>query len=754
MKKLYITLFCLMLLFCSGYGLTAVTETFAQETIYQQISLQNEASYTIQSNGAPFYFSFGRKESAAVGEVGRVSWIISDLTVMNANDENAEFGAYCVSSSDIASGYGNDYLKAEDESIAFASETDNFYSLVIYKANASTDANYILRSGINDYTQISLGDYTDDSESCYGLYFSGVKIEITFLVTFIYGTDLTLYAGDGVTITEYAEVIEPDVSLTNASFVLSDNPDEMIRHPIYTEKISFIPFKLNESDNDTIVYYLDEITLNGERIDINIHDGGGLYYLVYSLSATDSMEIICASREVTLDEAEIYDLVEVSGKTAIQFTELRRADIGIGNIPNHANIAFRYRYNTPNTSSWSGAEINKFGMWTSNNNIWSNFGYIITFYNNTVRILSGEEVEYAVGACSAIRPRNTVEIVIGMVKGYDEQETYIFNRIYVSVNGEIVVHYDDYSRPALGSAIIGPYLENSAARCSIENAVSVCEVTDNTKNEDVIVGFKQFINEGGEAEITFVEKEGKRITQLIVNGVDVTNQLVTNGAGKVFTVESISEDISFTYEVEETYCSIFVESSQGISVDAASSIPYGEDVTFYFVPRNGYIISSVKVNGHDYTSELNNDRGNYSLTLNCVKEDIRISLSSQEKFFTVMAEDIATADINIIADSVAAGGTAAFTVTPKEGYKISMVSVNGDPVQKINGVFYVNSVYEDITIAVETATFEELSVPNDAGYGGITTGGIVGIIIGAIVILAAGVAIVILIVHRKKERKN
>lgn len=752
MKKIVGALLCMALCVCVYLGLGYVSVSGEEHAGYTAVALENEAVYTVKSDGAPFYFSFGRQDGRASGEVARVSWVMSEIKTETDETGKASFGTFCSSKEEIASGYGQDKAVADEEDIAYISVKNNFYNLIVYKNGPNSEANYIVRSGIYDYDQKSLGNYSDGADSRYGFYFTGVKVEMTFLVTFVFASDFTLYYSEGVTVTEYAEKMNPspEVVFENASPVTAASQYELLRHPIYNEKVCFIPFEIERSESETEVYYFEGITLNGEKLNSSIKKDGGVYYVVCELNSEDKLVVSCKSRSVSFDAAEVYDLIDVSGRKSITFSELKRGNVGIGNIPNRPNTAFRFKYLTPKFTSWSGSEINKFGIWTSNKSIWSNFGYIVTFYNNTVRILSGEEVEYASGNNANVKPNSTIEVEIGLKKGYDEKGNYIFNRIYVKVNGAEVVYYDDYVRSTLGSAIVGPYLDSAAGKCTIENAYDVYELVDASHAEGITAGFARYVKAGGNAVVCFAESEGRRLSFVKLNGEDVTDRLAESGGVKTLTIEGISEDCELSYGAEAAFCAVRVEETAGVSPEYSSIVKYKGRAEILFTLKKGLVLSSVTVNGEDFTAGLNVENGVWRLVVPEVKEDMVVMPTTEEKSFSLSVEKADNAAVTPVTESVRAGTDGAFTVSPSEGYKISAVYANGEIMENTDGVYYVQSVYADVRIEVESVRYEEFVVSGeDLEKGGPNVGFIIGITAGCIAAVGAVAAIVIVIKKRR-----
>ena len=230
------------------------------------------------------------------------------------------------------------------------------------------------------------------------------------------------------------------------------------------------------------------------------------------------------------------------------------------------------------------------------------------------------------------------------------------------------------------------------------------------------------VDEGTTAVITFSPDAGYRIKSVIINGADVT-AFVSNSH---YTVSNISANT--TVEVEYDAIPI-VSYSLSISATGNGTITYngtiirgksqaftvdeGASATITIAADDGHVISSVKVNDVDVTSNIINNQYTISnisgnTTLKVVFEPITHSLS-------ITASGNGSASYN---STAVRGKTQTFTVnegtsaivsfTPDAGYRIASVKVNNSDVTAnvANNQYTISNITANTTLSV---TFEAIT---------------------------------------------
>ena len=718
-------------------------------------------TYTVETEGDAFFIGFSRRgDSFTSGQVASVCYVITDIEVDPAAE--GEYAAFC-QPGDLSGGVDASFRNVIGSTVSANDCTEGvIYNLLFFKSGTSAQANAIMRKGYNQYTQLSYGLFNDTSDSRYGLYYDGIPLKMTILVISVYSADAAIYSSEGVTVTAVDGDADADISAENAEVYLTDKTDPdfpyLVNRAVIGEGYSFIPYAVMQSESETVSYVLDSITVNGEdrTSDFGVYEDGNIAFAVGPVSNGASVNIRYRQRVVSFDEVTVHDLIDVSGKPLIEFNELRDPSVVVGSIPNRPNNSFRFILNIP-SGSWASkgaTSIIKFGLFGNNNVMSSNQGYNIGFYAGRIRIASGVEEEFANVADERVANGARLLVEMGLKKGYDENGRYIFDRVFVKINGELVVYYDDYARQPLGSNIVGPLLLDESAYCSIENAGTLYEVSVQSVPEGLSVYGCGFIEEGEDCNIVFFESEGLRITAVYVNGEDVTAQISVEQNRKILVLENIAQDAEITlYYEENVQCQVETMPGEDCRISAPSQILYGDTAEFVFTANAGKVISSVFVNEEDVTSNLSREGGKYILRIRAT-ENLSVACTAQEKNFAVTV--VQTSGVSVQAPkNVAAGSTLEFTVLPAEGYKITSVTVNGEAAARTQTGWAVQGVYEDAEIRIAA---EQTSVPADDEESGCTN-----TISGMSVIptaIAVAVALVLLVRKDKrydsdkKEKKN
>ncbi len=419
----------------TSHGKASSTPVFA-ESEYSSIAIVKGKHYRIESNGEAFYISFGKTKNA--DETARFSYIFDEFSF--SGDDLGKAGLFASSKSDADISYDLDEKKdfktilegsypansdvTRDEWVSSrtlaASRTNVFYSLLFYKSSETSQAEAIIRDNVYKYQNMGFGKYDDTNgmDGCYGCYFDGASVTLSFLATFTYGSDFTLHYKSGVNVVVDEETVS--ATLDAEDYELLDEPiGDCGGQAIYNRSLCFFPLKEKPEPDDMTVEY-DHIEINGipdENLSF-ISDGTRLY-LITKLNDGDIVKIATKKKAASEDKnVQIHDLLEVAGVTEASFTELHNAYQGLGNIPNEPNHAFRFVLNTPKVASgkWNGEKQTKFGIWISNSSFWSNFGYIIRFIEGRVEILTGEEVALAMAESEVIAPSSSLGVVVGMAK--------------------------------------------------------------------------------------------------------------------------------------------------------------------------------------------------------------------------------------------------------------------------------------------------------------------------------------------------
>ncbi len=745
---------------CSLFALTGLkpssSMSISAEGGYSILSITKGTHYRIESSGAAFYISFGK--AIDENETARFSYIFDEVSLPDSELGNA--GVFVSNKADIADSYDKGQTKSFKDGVAdphFMLKTNVFYSLLFYKAPGANSSTAIIRNNVYDYQQAGAGDFTDTEglNGTYGYYFDGANVTLSFLTTFTYGFDFTLHYQDGVKITVDDKTITASLEAEDYETVNSDDGDPG-GQAIYNSSLTFIPLTKKADPEDTRVEF-DHIEVNGvEDESLSLVSDGVRHYLIAKLKDSDTVRIVTQKTVMREDKnVQVHDLLEVAGTTEMKFTELQNAYLGVGNIPNEANHAFRFILNTPKVASgqWNGEKQTKFGIWTSNNNLWSNFGYIIRFREGVVDILSGEEASLGRGESNLIKPSSALAVVVGLAKVTNASGIWYANRVYVEVNGVRVAYYDDAERKSLGSVITAPYLGEKGAEVSFEDyrKADLFPVSDVSNDSHVRITYPSYVLKGEDLGLTFVLDEGYKFLSLSINGVDALANLVYKDGIYSLKEKGITSAISISYSlISDVHVSLSVEGDT-INASYEANPLYGSRSVVKFNMPVGKVPSSVLVNEVESVASLERNGNVFSLKLNPLIENAKVVVEGEDKSFAVAlsSNENSHASVSLNSSSVLAGGSTSFSVNLEEGYVLEDISIVGDAaLSSSSGVYFLDNVYGDITISLKTRKEASMVTPSTSSsfpWVAIVLYGIAG------AVLIGGGIVIALMLKKKKE---
>jgi subtilisin family serine protease/predicted ester cyclase len=175
------------------------------------------------------------------------------------------------------------------------------------------------------------------------------------------------------------------------------------------------------------------------------------------------------------------------------------------------------------------------------------------------------------------------------------------------------------------------------------------------------------VNQGSNKSFEIIPDTGYHIEDVVVNGESV-------GAVGEYTFTNVRADHSISASFERTYFTIVSSSGPNgmISPSGELSVPYGEEITFYFSPEPGYEVSLVEVDGEAigqadaYT--FSKVEANHTISVAFVPVVYTITATAGEGGIILPEGEIAVTVEDI----------AEFEIISSEGYLIDEVLVNGE----------------------------------------------------------------------------
>ena len=212
----------------------------------------------------------------------------------------------------------------------------------------------------------------------------------------------------------------------------------------------------------------------------------------------------------------------------------------------------------------------------------------------------------------------------------------------------------------------------------------------------------QFVNYGESVTFTITPDEGREIESVILNGADITNDVVDGQ----YSVYNIKDHIVLTVTFGYGDIAMEISCSQGCQIqindvmlgsgELSTLIKYGSDVTIRLYPDQGYDIAFVTINGEDVTSRFENN----TYVIRNVTEHKSIKVVTIRTSYQIEVLESEGGTIIASSNTVIPGGSVTFTLLPNEGYEVVAVVMNGENITDkfTNGTYTIETVRTDITI--------------------------------------------------------
>lgn len=247
------------------------------------------------------------------------------------------------------------------------------------------------------------------------------------------------------------------------------------------------------------------------------------------------------------------------------------------------------------------------------------------------------------------------------------------------------------------------------------NISVVCGVGGN------VTSSTQFVKYGESVTFTITPDDGREIESVILNGVDITDDVIDGQ----YTVTNIKDHIVLTVTFGYGDIALEISCTEGCQVqindmmlgsgELSTLIQYGSDVTIRLYPDQGYDIAFVTINGSDVTSKFENNI--YVMQGVTEKKNIKVVATRTSYHIEVLESEGGT--IIASTNSVIPGGSVTFMLSPNEGYEVVNVIMNGENIidRFINGIYTIETVRTDISIQATFAA-KHYSVTCSSNEGG------------------------------------
>lgn len=230
-----------------------------------------------------------------------------------------------------------------------------------------------------------------------------------------------------------------------------------------------------------------------------------------------------------------------------------------------------------------------------------------------------------------------------------------------------------------------------------------------------------FVGYGEDVTFTITPDYGREIQSVILNGVDITNDIVDGQ----YTVYNVKDHIVLTVTFGYGDVALEISCSEGCQIqvndvmlgsgEMSTLVEYGSDVTIRLFPEQGFDIAFVTINGVDLTSSLSNN----TYVLRNVTELKSVKVVAIRTSYQINVIESEGGTIIASSNTVIPGGSVTFTLSPNEGYKAVSVIMNGENITDrfVNGSYTVETVRTDITIEA-TFTAQHYTITCNHNEGG------------------------------------
>ncbi len=201
-----------------------------------------------------------------------------------------------------------------------------------------------------------------------------------------------------------------------------------------------------------------------------------------------------------------------------------------------------------------------------------------------------------------------------------------------------------------------------------------------------------------------VTKKGYNAPAVYVNNTQITpngNMYSFTVTGKAeITVEDAGK-ISYSVSLPS---GTGYKASFGDDGSALATIPYGETATFTITLDPAYDMTSVRITANGKVAELvaTGDDGNKYTYSFKVEDNTDVSVVVTMKTYNVTFDETGNEAyaLQYSSTTVSHGASYTFTVAAVEGYSAPVVTVKGEPINAVNGLYSVNNVGEDLKIKI------------------------------------------------------
>ena len=190
---------------------------------------------------------------------------------------------------------------------------------------------------------------------------------------------------------------------------------------------------------------------------------------------------------------------------------------------------------------------------------------------------------------------------------------------------------------------------------------------------------------------------------------DITLDNLSQSASSSYTLSNITQPHTIVANFEKnTYNLNVTQTPNGQILPGTSTINYGDTPTFTITPNEGYYITNITANGKSISV---NSTSGQTYQFGPVTEGGSLTASFAIKKFTIQVTQAANGTITPGTTTFSYNDSQTFTITPKNGFHIIDVLVNGKSIGIVSSYFAQNIQSATTISAVFAKDFEPTPTP-------------------------------------------
>ncbi len=471
-----------------------------------------------------------------------------------------------------------------------------------------------------------------------------------------------------------------------------------------------------------------------------------------------------------LDDVKVYDLFDLSGESSRKYTNASSTMTRtLGYFNENTNVAVSAKitfedYDFEALDNRTSLFFDLVILEKGNASSAKDYGYLLRWRDNQIHILanmnyyglakSADTVGISVGKTSLdLTNESEFTVEFGCAKYIAYNEWYA-NYVYVKINGEEVSHFIDYTDGFKDKGNLvknGPFTDWNEYTFNSLYDLSEITVGEVAEGVTLVKDKKYTVPLNTDYKFLIPIEYGYGISSVKIDGNDVTDKIVITQDGYALDCSTLTCGGVISIETQKKQVDITVVENQNVMVDIENSADMLSIMNAKIATKEGYVLTSFKINGEEYVDELILGNDGYYYCKNVYKflSDVTIETQTVEKTYSAVAYKVGEGTVELSKTSVGAFGQLVLTITPANNYYIAEVLLNGEKANvNAEGKVIIERVTQDMQFNVRftTAKVADGNTENaTSGCSSFVNGSSI-----TVAVVALAVAAVLFVTKRKK----